>query len=510
LKVKRLALGAVATTGDNETEMDSSGSQNSWIHLARTLSERFSAEGFELFLVGGALRDRLLGLRVSELDFATNARPNETLRLMQQIDGASVYRIGERYGTIGVIAGASRAEITTYRSGETYPKGSRKPAVEFGHSLEEDLSRRDFTVNAMAIESSKLKVQGSKECDAASSTFDLRPSAFNLQPSTCPPELIDPFNGLADLNAHIIRSVGDPEERFREDPLRLLRGIRFAAALGYELEPTTWTAMRRLAGLLGGISRERIAEELSRMLVGRDPRRAFTLLRDSGLLGSAVPEVLALDAMPDHGPRHPLSLWDHTMNVVAATSADLVTRWAALLHDIAKPQTRSIDGDGRIHFLAHDELGARTASRILESLRMSSETTAAVRDLVETHMQVHQYSPEWSDGAVRRLRRHLGPNFERALDLARADSAGHGHTSWGITMVEALAAQARALEEALPVVNSPLNGREIMEHYGGEPGPWIGLIKDALTEKVLEGELDVADKQAAWRLADQVVAEARP
>jgi poly(A) polymerase len=473
------------------------------LQLERLLAGAFHAAGFELFVVGGAVRDQLLGIDINELDFATDARPADTGRILDVISGIAVYRIGEKFGTIGAICGEARAEITTYRSGERYLDGSRKPEVQFGHTLAEDLARRDFTINAIARPAlgSPAGPDGGHEVTAPKVAIAAAPVALPAVGTAN--TLVDPFGGATDLRAGIVRTVASPEERFDEDPLRLLRGVRFAAALDFEIESETWAAMQRSASLLERISRERISDEMTKMLTGANPARAFSLLRDTGLL-AAVPELLALDAMPDHGPRHPLSLWDHTMAVVSGVRSDPVSRWAALLHDIAKPETRTFDTTGRIRFPNHDQVGAQISRRVMESLRMSGEMIASVYDLIDTHMQLHQYSPEWSDGAVRRLYVRLGPNFGRALDLARADARGHGETSWGISKVEALAERARLLSEAVPEITSPLNGRELVERYGKQPGPWVGRIKNALTEKVLEGDLAVDDKPRAWRLADEI------
>lgn len=446
--------------------------------LGKRLGCDFRLSGFQLFLVGGALRNELLATGVRELDFATDARPDQVASILDEIPAATVYRVGEKYGTIGVVWGDSRAEITTYRSGEKYQVGSRKPAVEFGRTLLEDLSRRDFTINAMA-----------------------RPVETNIGDA----DIVDPFGGRADLQRRLIRAVGDAHDRFKEDSLRLLRAVRFASMLSFEIEPQTWQAMKETAPTIQTISRERIADELNLMLTGLQPSHAMTLLRDSGLLEQAIPQLGELDRMPDHGPRHALSLWAHTMRVLAAVPADPITRWAALLHDIAKPETRSFDPDGRIRFYQHEDIGARRTVEILRSLRMSNDLTSSVCELVATHMQLHAYSEEWSDAAVRRLSQRLEPNFQRALDLAKADATGHGDTSWGISKIDALEERARRLREQAPEVKSPLNGNELMEHYGWEPGPWVGELKDALTEQVLEGRLRYDDKESAWKEADRII-----
>src|SRR5579875_2335515 len=329
--------------------------------IARRLAEAFRSQGYELYLVGGAVRDRLLGQSDTDLDFATSALPDDTYRILT--DFGRPYRVGERFGTIGLAGLEGQIEITTYRQ-EIYPELSRKPAVTFGASLFDDLSRRDFTINALAQD----PLSG---------------------------YLVDPLNVRHDLELGLIRAVGVPEDRFREDPLRLLRAVRFAAALRFDIEPQTWAAMQRNPGDLRRISRERIRDEYTRLLQGAVPSRGLGLLRDSGLLGASVPELQALTQMPDHGPRHPLSLWDHTVRVVDRVDPFLALRWAALLHDVAKPATRTTESNGRPRFFHHEDVGAQIAREVLTSLRYSNAVVDAVSLLIETHMQIHSYSEEW-------------------------------------------------------------------------------------------------------------------
>jgi poly(A) polymerase len=445
--------------------------------LELSLSHAFEAAGHELFVVGGAVRDELLALPTPDLDFATDALPEETVEILRSIPQAAIYRVGEKFGTIGLVAGGARAEITTYRSGETYTPESRKPMVHFGRTLDEDLSRRDFTINALA-------------------------RGAMMQ------EIIDPYGGQIDLSRRILRAVGNPPERFREDPLRLLRGVRFASRLGLDIEPITWSAMVSAAPALDRISRERVAMELNNMLMGENPRRAMELLRDSGLLAVAVPPLIRLTQMPDHGPSHPLSLWEHTMRVLEGVPPDEIVRWAALFHDVAKPDTRSFDANGRIRFYKHEDVGGSLARQTLTSLKFSRDLVDSVATLVETHMQLHSYSSAWSDGAVRRLEERLGPNFERAMQLARADAAGHTEGPvWNAPKFDALERRLKRLREEVPEVRSPLNGEELMEHYGRGPGPWIADVKAALAEMVFEGTLPPDGGDAAWREADRLVKE---
>ncbi|HZS93574.1 MAG TPA: HD domain-containing protein [Chloroflexota bacterium] len=449
--------------------------------LARELAECFRRAGHELYLIGGSVRDLLLGRSTAgiDLDFATSATPDQTDRIVSSLGLGKSYRVGERYGTIGLVHANATIEITTFRK-EVYPDETRKPRVSFGTSLLDDLERRDFTINAIAL-------------DPLSN------------------ELIDPLGGLRDMELGLIRAVGTPSDRFREDPLRLLRAIRFATALEFEIESQTWTAMSEEVAGLRRISRERIRDEYTRMLEGSLPSRALTLLRDSRAMAESVPELLVLTEMKDHGPRHPLSLWDHTMRVVDAVPPILAVRWAAVLHDIAKPTTRTTEPSGRPRFFHHEDVGAEIARTILEGLRYSNSLVDAVTLLVETHMQLHSYSDEWSDGAVRRLMLRLGPQFQEAIALARADGAGHSLTgrSENAPRYDRLEERVRDLGRTEVAPASPLSGDDLMQRYARPPGPWIRRMKDALRDAVIDGTLDPEDRDAAWRLADSVIAETR-
>ncbi|GAC1649704.1 MAG: CCA tRNA nucleotidyltransferase [Acidobacteriaceae bacterium] len=448
--------------------------------IARTLAGAFADAGEELYLVGGAVRDSLLGRAwpTLDLDFATSAVPRKTLHIVDSLAAGSAYKVGERFGTIGWRLGDRILEITTYRAREVYSSESRKPSVEWGETLLDDLSRRDFTVNAMAVD----------------------PIRF---------ELIDPLGGASDLHARRIKAVGDSGLRFSEDPLRLLRAVRLAAQLDFSVDDATWRALQEHSHHLSAISRERIRDEYGKILTGPNPVHGLTLLRDGQVLQHSVPALLELDRMPDHGPRHRLSLWDHVMRVVEGVPNTPALRWAALLHDIAKPRTRTVDeATGRPRFFHHEEVGAAMTRDILTRLRYSNQFVDDVALLVETHMQLHAYTPEWSDGAVRRLMLRMGPCLSDALHLVRADAAGHSRdgTSQNAPKFDSLEERIKHLDETeVRRLRSPLSGNDLMSRYGRPPGPWIRRVKAALDEEVLEGRLAPGDKESAWRLADMFV-----
>lgn len=441
------------------------------------LSRTFTEAGYELYLVGGVVRDLLLGRSVTDLDYATSAHPEETKRLGQLAGADSSYTVGEAFGTVGLVFAGIPVEITTYRS-EWYPTPERRPVVRFGQSLLEDLSRRDFTVNALAVHA----VTG---------------------------ELVDPFDGQGDLERHLLRAVGDPFERFREDPLRILRAARFAAQLGFTVEPLTLAAMQELASELERVSIERITMELNRLLLGPEPDRGLELLRETRLLAVILPELLPL--AEDVAHRRHKDIWRHTLQVVKQSPPRLAVRWAALLHDAAKPMTRTIDEQGGVHFFGHEIKGAELARKLLRRLRQEKTLTEKVARLVELHLRPAAYDETWTDSAVRRLMVEAGDLLEDLLDLVAADvtSARPARRREARARIERLRAHIRRLEEeaALAEIKSPLDGHELMALFGLPPGRWIALLKEHLRELVIEGQLAPGDKETARQVAERWVTE---
>jgi poly(A) polymerase len=370
-----------------------------------------------------------------------------------------------------------QVEITTYRT-EQYLDGTRKPVVAFGTSLEEDLARRDFTMNAIAQD-------------------------------VLTGEVHDPFGGAADVEAKRIRAVGDPAERFREDPLRLLRAVRFAAQLGFTIEPRTRNAIREHAADLERISRERVAEELNKILVSDRPALGIRLATDLGLMQHAIPEVLPMRGVSQR-PLHHKDVFEHTMGVVENIPPELGLRWAALLHDIGKPPTKSVH-EGAVHFFGHEDVGERMARRILTRLHFDHRFIERVCKLVRMHLRVNSYDSEWTDSAVRRLMREAGDELADLIHLSRADV-----TSYRTEKILAAARRADEFErraqeiseqEDVAQIKSPLDGNDLMALFGKPPGRWIQPIKDYLLDLVLDGELAQNDKEQATGLAKQFAAE---
>ncbi len=432
--------------------------------------------------MGGVVRDALLGAPTGEdLDFATNASPGQTRVALKDTRPDAVYDVGERFGTLGAVYGQMRVEITTYRA-EAYEPGSRKPSVAFHGALDADLARRDFTVNAIALDPL---------------TGDIR----------------DPFGGTEDLAAGVVRAVGEPGERFREDPLRLLRGVRFSSRLGFRLDARTASAARAAAASLVSISRERVHEELNRLLLGPAPAGGVHLLCELGLAEHTLPDLLAMRGMRQEAGRHK-DVFAHTLQVLDRTPPRLALRWAALLHDVAKPRTLSVQ-NGQVHFFGHDRAGEKMARRILTDLKLDSATIDRVGRLVGLHLRANEYQTEWTDGAVRRLVREVGDDvLEDLLALSRADVTT-GRADRRLTIARSVDELERRIEalraaEDIARLSSPLDGNDLMRMFDRRPGPWIRPIKDHLLDLVLDGQLAQGDKRRAEEIARELYDQLSP
>lgn len=439
--------------------------------LAVELGDRFRTAGYQLYLVGGAVRELLMG-RASrgEFDFATDARPEVTLRVLQGWAEAK-YLQGIRFGTVGAKKAGVDLEITTFRK-EIYPADDRHPHVTFGERIEEDLARRDFTVNAMAIR---------------------LPEG----------EFLDPHSGVRDLAAKRLDTPLDPEISFGDDPLRMLRAARFVSSLELVPTPRVIEAMRGMADRLDIVSSERIRDELSRLLLSVKPSRGLELLVATGLADRFLPELPALRLQQDPVHRHK-DVLKHTFVVVENCEPDLVLRLAALLHDVGKPATREITSDG-VQFHHHEVVGARMAEARLRALRYPNEVVAEVAKLVEMHLRFHSYRLGWSDSAVRRYVREAGPLLDSLNQLVRADC-----TTRNREKAKALAALQDDLElriarlseqENLEQLRPPLDGNQVMAHLGIPPGRLVGEALEYLMEQRLDrGPIEDAE---AYRLLDE-------
>jgi poly(A) polymerase len=445
------------------------------------IAERFDDAGKRLYLVGGIVRDALLGRRGDDrdLDFTTDALPDEIEAVVRGWADA-VWTQGKRFGTIGCRKGDRLIEITTHRA-EAYSPDSRKPTVRFSDAVEADLSRRDFTVNAMALRLPAM-------------------------------EMIDPFGGLADLGAGVLRTPLSPEESFSDDPLRMLRAARFIAGYGLAPEPSLVAAVESMADRLSIVSAERIREELDKLIVLERPGPGLWFLVSTGLAAQFLPELpgLALEQDPIHRHKDVLA---HTVAVVerAQPHDDRVLRLSALFHDIGKPRTRRI-GAGGVSFHHHEVVGARMTRERMTALRYSNDDIDAVVRLVELHLRFHGYtegSGGWTDSAVRRYARDAGPLLDRLNALTRADCTTRNRRraeelAARMDMLESRIAELREKEE-LSAIRPDLDGVQVMEHLGIRPGPLVGRALAFLLElRMDEGPLGLEE---AYRRLDKWWAE---
>jgi poly(A) polymerase len=446
---------------------------------ADRLGAVFDAAGHELHLVGGPVRDALLGRPVDDLDFTTDARPDAVLTLVAPLAGAT-WTTGIEFGTVGAQVGDMRCEITTYRA-DRYDRVSRNPVVRYGDSLADDLRRRDFSMNAMA-----LSVPG---------------RVFT-----------DPYGGLRDLAAGVLRTPAEPGESFADDPLRMLRAARFVSQLGVTPAPEVVAAMVGMAAEIARITVERVQVELTKLLLGGQPRRGLELLVDTGLADHVLPELPALRMEIDEHHQHK-DVYAHTLTVLdqaialeqadpEGTGPDLVLRMAAVLHDIGKPATRRHEAGGGVSFHHHEVVGAKLARSRLRELRYPKDVIAEVAELVLLHLRFHGYGRgEWTDSAVRRYVTDAGPLLGRLHKLVRSDC-----TTRNKRRAAALARSYDALEERiariaaeedLKAVRPDLDGNEIMRLLDLPPGPLVGQAWRYLKELRLDrGPLDHDDAVA--------------
>ncbi len=452
--------------------------------VAVELGERFAAAGHALHLVGGSVRDALLGRLGDDLDFTTDARPEQVLAL---VDGwhEGTWETGIAFGTVGLARRGFKLEVTTYRA-EAYDRDSRNPQVSYGASLTDDLARRDFAVNAMAIALPDWKA----------------PEAF-----------VDPYGGLDDLAAGVLRTPGTAQASFDDDPLRMLRAARFASQLGFAVAPEVVAAMTDMAGRLEIVSVERIADELSKLLCGRHPRAGLELLVETGLAAHVLPELPALRLEIDEHHQHK-DVYDHTLQVLERAIAleedgpDLVLRMAALLHDIGKPRTRRHESGGGVSFHHHEVVGASMAKRRLKALRYPKDLTASVVLLTELHLRFHGYgqpgTSAWTDSAVRRYVTDAGSELSRLHKLVRSDCTTRNRRraaslAGAYDDLERRIADLGAREE-LGRIRPDLSGDDIMALLGVPEGRVVGkAYKHLLAVRMERGPLPREQAEAELR-----------
>ncbi len=427
----------------------------------QSMFDIFEKAGHKLFLVGGAVRDRMLGVSPGDMDYATDASPGDVIDFLAET-GIKVIPTGIRYGTVTAIYPVTheKAEITTFRSSEIYRRGSRFPVVEFGGSIEDDLTRRDFTINAMAIDSNG--------------------------------ELIDPCGGMKDLERRVIDTPGNPEKAFLDDPLRILRAYRFAARLGFSIADRVRQAARDFSFELVSISAERKYKEMTDILLVNDGRRtteALAMMKQDGVLLKIVPELehlFVIDGLKQ-GKYHTGDAWNHTLDVVAQVPPVAILRWAALLHDSAKGLVREIDEAGEPHFHGHELRGEEIVHSVTERLRFSRVDKKALSILVKNHMRPVLYNGDWKNSAVRRLMRDVGDQLENLLILAESDIRAH-KPDYVVNSLE-------SLSELRDRIACQSKGRIIPVEMGqhlqamGFEGPVIGKILMMLEDMATDGVL---------------------
>jgi poly(A) polymerase len=419
------------------------------------LARLFNEAGHQLYLVGGSMRDALLDRLHFDLVFTTAATPNEIKEIVAEW-ADTVFTLGEAFGTIGVVRDGRTHEVTTFRS-EAYRSNSRKPRVAFSDDLETDLSRRDFTVNSIALRLPD-------------------------------PEVIDPYGGLGDLSAGVLRTPLAPEVSFSDDPLRMLRLFRFVATLGFDPDPATIEAVVGMADRLSIVSAERIRDELSKLLLAPQPGGALMGMVQTGLAARFVPELVDLQMAQDPVHRHK-DVLAHTVAVVDKTEPRLVLRMAALFHDIGKPATRQFSDSGAT-FHHHEVVGARMARQRLRELRYPKQTVEAVTQLVFLHLRPHTFKMGWTDSAVRRYVRDAGPLLADLNQLVRCDVTTRNQAraleiQGRIDELEERITELRG-KEHLESLRPPIDGNNVMAFLGIPPGPAVGEVMDLLTEHRIE------------------------
>lgn len=451
--------------------------------LASSLAEAFKKEGFRLALVGGPVRDAILGRLGNDLDFTTDAHPHQTKKILKSW-ADNVWDTGILFGTVAGKRGDTTVEVTTYRT-EKYEENSRNPDVEFGDTIEGDLSRRDFTVNSMALE-----LTGAK------------------------PEFIDPFDGLGDLAKRILRTPSSATQSFSDDPLRMMRAARFASQLGFEIDSEVTEAMTSMASRISIISAERVRDEFVKLLMSDRPRIGITILVDTGLADLVLPEIPKLRLEIDEHHHHK-DVYEHSITVLEQAISqeerlggpNLVIRLAALLHDIGKPKTRNLLEGGGVSFHHHEVVGSRLAKNRMKALRFDNDTIEAVETLVALHLRFHGYGDgEWTDSAVRRYVRDAGDLLVHLHVLTRADCTTRNAKKADrlARTYDGLEARIAKLseEEELSKIRPDLDGAQVMSLLGIKPSADVGKALDFLMELRMEhgplGEERATEELIQW------------
>ncbi len=424
--------------------------------IIQSISKIFSNAGKSIYLVGGSVRDLLMERPLNDYDFATSATPPEIIRILRN-SRIKTYPVGINFGTVGAFIDQIELHITTFRKKERYSGFSRKPDVDFGTNIMEDLERRDFTINTIAV-SADLKI-------------------------------IDPFKGREDLKKKLIKTPKDPDTAFEDDPLRILRALRFQSQLGFEIEEKTRTSLRKNAYRLLNLSSERIRDEMTKLLLGSHVEAALRNLMQKEIINYFIPELVPLKNLHEDSRLHHKDVWMHTVKVVNNCPLDEKIRWAALLHDIAKPYVRTIDAKN-VHFYRHEDLGAKMAWGILTRLRFSNQDRRHICFLISKHMRANLYTSLWTDTAVRRFASKMGDKLSDVLNISKADITSHKKERVDKKLKELSGLEQRCkklLSAKKP--KFPITGDELMKEFNLSPSPLIGKMKNKILKAITSEEL---------------------
>ncbi len=435
-----------------------------------TLAATLKQKGFRTWAVGGSLRDLLLGKPVSDWDLATDALPHDVQAAFKR-----TLPTGIKHGTVTVCIGSHQFEVTTLRGEGAYSDGRHPDSIAFIASIEEDLRRRDFTVNAIA--------------------YDLADQ-----------QIIDPFHGMTDLKSGVLRAVEDPVRRFSEDGLRIMRAARFVATLEFALDPATEKALAAAVHMLRKVSHERVRDELSKMLLARTPSRGLRVLQTSGALAILWPELESMVGCAQGSEHHAYDVWEHTLHTIDQISPELILRLAALFHDVAKPTTKAIADNHKITFHGHDIVGADMTRKLMHTFRFSKVECDAVSHLVRHHLVYYEHS--WSDAAVRRFIKRVDPaHLDQLFALVRADNLGKGvPVDHALDQLSELTQRVQAQlnqKAAISLKSLVIGGEDVIQHLHIKPGRRVGALLERLLERVIE-EPSLNSRETLLSLLDEM------
>lgn len=427
-------------------------------------------EDKEIFVVGGAVRDTLLNKEISDIDFATNLLPDE-IKAIAVEKGYRTIPVGEAFGTVVIMVQGQEVQVTTYRKQEKYAENSRFPEVAYGQEIEEDLQRRDFTINAMAINNKKFA---------------------------------DPFKGKADLDARILRTPQHSNKTFRDDPLRMIRAVRFLSKYGFKIDPQTLKGIKNNAHRVLYLSAERIKMEYDKLLLGDYVDEALQILLDTHLLHFTIPEATVMDNIQQNPEYHHKNVWEHVKGVVANCPKDKTLRWVGLLHDIGKPYTKT-ESNKSVHFFNHEDLGTNISVGILHRLKFSAKERNKILFLVKNHMRPNLYNKNWSDKAIRKFKVEMGEYLYDLISFSKADitSQRPERVEKAKENLEHLKTRCSAEPSLEP--KCPISGIALMERFNLQQGKTVGLLKDKILEAYIDDPTQFKTEEDYYKFAEKIL-----